>query len=86
VHADEHLTTTSTNERDWWNDPLGVFKPDAKPAALRVHGFIVGAFFGILGLIAVAVFSSAEKRSHRVIGAAIGLAVWLSLWIAISAN
>ena len=86
MHADEHVSATSAKHRDWWNDPLGVFKPDARPAALKIHGFIIGMFFGVLGVVAVAIFSSTEKRTHRVIGAGIGLAIWLPLWIALSAR
>ena len=86
VQADESLSTTSTKKRDWWNDPLGVFKPDASATALKVHGFIIGTFFGPLGVVAVATFSSAQKRAHRLIGAGIGLAVWLPLCIALSAG
>jgi len=86
MRADEHVSATPTEQRDWWNDPLGVFKTDAKPAALKVHGFIIGAFLGPLGVIAVATFSSAEKRAHRFIGAGIGLAVWLPAAIALSSG
>jgi hypothetical protein len=84
VQADEPLPTTSNNKRDWWNDPLGVFKPDAKPTALKVHGFIIGTFLGPLGVFAIATFSSAEKRGHRLFGTIPGLALWLPLWIVVS--
>jgi len=86
MQADEHVSAPPATHRDWWNDPLGVFKADAKPAALRVHGFIIGAFLGPLGVLAIALFSSAEKRAHRVIGASVGLAVWLPLCIALSSG
>jgi hypothetical protein len=84
VQVDEHLSTSQTKRRDWWNDPLGVFKSDATPAALRVHGFIIGTFLGPLGVVAVGVFSSAQKRRDRLIGAVPGLALWLPLWIVVS--
>ena len=86
MQADEHVSAPPATHRDWWNDPLGVFRPDASPAALKIHGFIIGMFFGILGVLAIALFSSAEKRAHRVIGAGIGLAVWLPLCIALSSG
>ena len=72
--------------RDWWNDPLGVFKPDAKPAALKFHGFIIGVFLGIIGVVAIVILSSVEKRGHRLIGAIPGLALSLPLWVLISAG
>ena len=84
VQADEPLPTTSTNKRDWWNDPLGVNKSDATPTALRIHGFIIGVFFGIIGVAAIAVLSTTEKRGHRLIGAIPGLVVSLPLWILVS--
>jgi hypothetical protein len=86
VQAEKPLPTQSSDKRDWWNDPLGVFKPDARPTALKVHGFIIGTFLGPLGVVAVAVFSSAEKRRHRLIGAVPGLALWLPLWIVVSGS
>jgi hypothetical protein len=86
MRADEQISATPAKNRDWWNDPLGVFGPDTRPRALKIHGFIIGTFLGPLGVVAVATFSSAEKRAHRLIGAGIGLAVWLPLCIALSAG
>lgn len=85
IHANEAAAPAAETKRDWWNDPFGVFKPQANPTALKVHGFVVGIFFGIIGVVAVALLSSAEKRAHRVIGAGAGLAVWLPLCVALSA-
>jgi len=84
VQADEPLPTTSTNKRDWWNDPLGVFRPDARPTGLKIHGFIIGAFLGPLGVLAIVAFSSVGKRGHRLIGAIPGLALSLPLWFVVS--
>ena len=84
VQVDEHLSTSQTKRRDWWNDPLGVFKSDATPAALRIHGFIIGVFFGVIGVAAIAVLSTTEKRGHRLIGAIPGLVLSLPLWILVS--
>lgn len=73
-------------KRDW-NDPfsLSVFQPGTNPTTLKVHGFFIALILGFIGVIAVAVLSSAEKRAHRLIGAGIGLAVWLPACIALSA-
>jgi hypothetical protein len=73
-------------KRDW-NDPLnlGLFEPGTSHAILKVHGFLTALFFGIIGVVAVAVLSSEEKRAHRVIGAGIGLAIWLPAYLALSA-
>jgi len=70
-----------------WNDPfsLSVFKSGTNPTTLKVHGFFIGLIFGFIGVIAVAILSSAEKRAHRVVGAGIGLAVWLPASIALTA-
>jgi hypothetical protein len=84
MHADEQIPATPAANRDWWNDPLGVFKPDARPVALKIHGFIIGTFFGPLGVVAVAVLSSTEKRSPRLIGAGVGLVFWLPLWVIVA--
>lgn len=84
MQANEPALPAEARKRDWWNDPLGVFKTDANPIALKIHGFIIGMFFGLIGVVAVAVLSSAEKRTERVIGAGIGLAVWLPVAIALS--
>ena len=37
------------NKRDW-NDPLnlGVLKPGTSPTILKVHGFFIGLFFGVI--------------------------------------
>jgi len=86
MRADEQISGTPAKNRDWWNDPLGVFRPDANHTALKIHGFIVGMFFGIIGVAAVALLSSVEKRGHRLIGAIPGLALSLPLWILISAG
>ena len=76
----------ATESKRDWNDPLnlGVLKPGTSPTVLKVHGFFIGLFFGVIGVVAVAILSSAEKRAHRVIGAGIGLAVWLPACIALS--
>jgi len=84
MQANEPTFPGEAKKRDWWNDPLGVFKADANPTALKIHGLIIGTFFGPIGVVAVAVLSSAEKQAHRVIGAGIGLAVWLPVSIALS--
>ena len=84
MRADEQISATPARNRDWWNDPLGVFGPDTRPRALKIHGFIIGLFFGIIGVAAVALLSSAEKRTHRLIGAGAGLVVSLPVWILVS--
>jgi hypothetical protein len=84
MHAEEQASTTTAGTRDWWNDPLGVFKQGASPTALKIHGLIIGLFFGIIGVAAVALLSSAEKRTHRLIGAGAGLVVSLPVWILVS--
>jgi hypothetical protein len=85
MQADEPAFAAEAKKRDWWNDPFGVFNPDASPMALKVHGFFVGLLFGVIGVVVVAVVSSPEKRAHRVVGAGIGLAIWLPACIALSA-
>jgi len=86
MRAHEPISRTPARNHDWWNDPLGVFGPDANHTALKIHGFIVGMFFGIIGVAAVALLSSVEKRGHRLMGAIPGLALSLPLWVLISAG
>jgi hypothetical protein len=82
----EPSNTAAESKLDW-NDPLNlsVLKPGTSPTVLKVHGFLIGLFFGVIGVVAVAILSSPEKRAHRVIGAGIGLAVWLPACVALSA-
>jgi len=74
------------NKRDW-NDPLnlGVLKPGTSPTILKVHGFFIGLFFGVIRGGRSNYPFQRGKRAHRVIGAGIGLAVWLPACIALSA-